>query len=68
MAAETDDAGAIRHVIERLARSRPDLDSRLVRRSVETAYDEFRYARVRNYLPVLMERRAKDLLPHAEDR
>ncbi|MFE5809888.1 three-helix bundle dimerization domain-containing protein [Streptomyces sp. NPDC056491] len=28
--------------------------------------DELRYARVRTYLPVLMERRAKDLLPPDE--
>ncbi|WP_442815762.1 three-helix bundle dimerization domain-containing protein [Streptomyces sp. NBC_01207] len=31
--------------------------------SVQTAYEELRYARARTYLPVLMERRTKDLLP-----
>lgn len=31
--------------------------------SVQTAYEELRYARARTYLPILMERRTKDLLP-----
>ncbi|MEU9087670.1 three-helix bundle dimerization domain-containing protein [Streptomyces sp. NPDC048357] len=61
--AESEDAGAIRHVTERLMKAHPQLDAGLVRRSVQTAYEELRYARVRTYLPVLMERRAKDLLP-----
>ncbi|MGW9369614.1 three-helix bundle dimerization domain-containing protein [Streptomyces xanthophaeus] len=61
--AEPEDAVAIRHVTERLVKAHPRLDAGLVRRSVQTAYDELRYARVRSYLPVLMERRAKDLLP-----
>ncbi|WP_370466715.1 three-helix bundle dimerization domain-containing protein [Streptomyces sp. PCS3-D2] len=43
------------------------MDARLVHDSVWTAYEELRYARVRTYLPVLMERRARDLLP-ADDR
>lgn len=41
------------------ARSR--MDAGLAQSSVQTAYEELRYARVRTYLPVLMERRAKDL-------
>ncbi|MFE6840077.1 three-helix bundle dimerization domain-containing protein [Streptomyces sp. NPDC057705] len=61
--AESEDALAIRHVAERLMKEHPQLDAGLVRSSVQTAYEELRYARVRTYLPVLMERRAKDLLP-----
>ncbi|MER6251954.1 hypothetical protein ABT224_11370 [Streptomyces sp. NPDC001584] len=64
--AESEDALAIRHVTERLMTAHPQLDAGLVRRSVRTAYEELRYARVRTYLPVLMERRAKDLLPPDE--
>ncbi|MEU7728043.1 hypothetical protein AB0B78_22805 [Streptomyces sp. NPDC040724] len=60
---ESEDALAIRHVAERLMEEHPQLDAGLVRSSVQTAYEELRYARVRTYLPVLMERRAKDLLP-----
>ncbi|MFI1650321.1 three-helix bundle dimerization domain-containing protein [Streptomyces avidinii] len=61
--AESEDALAIRHVTERLTKAHPQLNAGLVHRSVQTAYEELRYARVRTYLPVLMERRAKDLLP-----
>ncbi|WP_327418749.1 three-helix bundle dimerization domain-containing protein [Streptomyces sp. NBC_01233] len=60
---ESEGALAIRHVAERLLKEHPHLDAGLVRSSVQTAYEELRYARVRTYLPVLMERRARDLLP-----
>ncbi|MFE2327992.1 three-helix bundle dimerization domain-containing protein [Streptomyces sp. NPDC059385] len=66
MIAESEDAITIRRVAERLMQAHPRLDPGLVRSTVQTAYDEFRYARVRAYLPVLMERRAKDLLPSDE--
>ncbi|MFD3441665.1 three-helix bundle dimerization domain-containing protein [Streptomyces sp. NPDC058685] len=66
MKAESEDAVAIGHVTARLIAAHPQLDSQLVRSSVQTAYEELRYARVRTYLPVLMERRAKDLLPTDE--
>ncbi|MFD9792050.1 three-helix bundle dimerization domain-containing protein [Streptomyces sp. NPDC059070] len=61
-----EDAQLIHLVVERLMKTHPHLDDRVVRVSVQTAYDELRYARVRTYLPVLMERRAKDLLPDDE--
>ncbi|MER6319708.1 three-helix bundle dimerization domain-containing protein [Streptomyces sp. NPDC001581] len=64
--AESEDALTIRHVAERLMKARPELDADLVESSVRTAYEELRYARVRTYLPILMERRAKDLLPSEE--
>ncbi|MFD7917483.1 three-helix bundle dimerization domain-containing protein [Streptomyces sp. NPDC059752] len=66
MMAESEDALTIRHVAERLMKAHPQLDARLVQSSVQTAYEELRYARVRTYLPILMERRAKDLLPPNE--
>ncbi|MFE5810259.1 three-helix bundle dimerization domain-containing protein [Streptomyces sp. NPDC056491] len=64
--AEPEDVVAIRHVTERLMKAHPQLDAGLVHSSVQTAYEELRYARVRTCLPVLMERRAKDLLPPDE--
>ncbi|WP_143676335.1 three-helix bundle dimerization domain-containing protein [Streptomyces sp. TLI_146] len=64
---DPDDGLAVRTVAERLMRAYPQLDAAVVRSSVRTAYEGFRYARVRTYLPVLMERRARDLLP-CEDR
>ncbi|MFD5411853.1 three-helix bundle dimerization domain-containing protein [Streptomyces nojiriensis] len=57
-----EDALTIRHVTERLMEAPPQLDADLVESSVQTAYEELRYARVRTYLPILIERRAKDLL------
>ncbi|MGI5451141.1 three-helix bundle dimerization domain-containing protein [Streptomyces sp. CA-243310] len=64
---ETEDALIIQHVAERILKARIDLDAGDVRDAVQTAYDEFRYARVRTYLPVLLERRAGDLLHDAGD-
>ncbi|MFE7511529.1 three-helix bundle dimerization domain-containing protein [Streptomyces sp. NPDC057540] len=66
MADSEEDARAILLVVGRLVKAHPRLDADLVRKSVQTAYEELRYARVRTYLPVLMERRAKDLLPPDE--
>ncbi|MFJ7586884.1 three-helix bundle dimerization domain-containing protein [Streptomyces sp. NPDC097617] len=62
MTAESEDALTIRTVTERLIKAHPQCDAHLVHSSVQTAYEELRYARVRTYLPVLMERRARDLL------
>ncbi|WP_052757905.1 three-helix bundle dimerization domain-containing protein [Streptomyces yangpuensis] len=64
--ADSEDALTIRAVAERLMKSHPRVDAGLVQSSVQTAYEELRYARVRAYLPVLMERRAQDLLPADE--
>lgn len=61
-AASEQDGQGLDRVNERLVQAHPTLDAELIQRSVRTAYDEFRYARVRAYLPVLMERRARDLL------
>ncbi|MFI1170089.1 three-helix bundle dimerization domain-containing protein [Streptomyces melanogenes] len=58
MIVESEDALTIRHVAERLMNAHPELDASLVESSVQTAYEELRYARVRTYLPVLMERQA----------
>ncbi|MGW6574044.1 three-helix bundle dimerization domain-containing protein [Streptomyces sp. NPDC054945] len=61
--AESEDGLTIRHVAERLLKAHPELAAKVVEDAVRTAYEELRYTRVRTYLPVLMERRAKDLLP-----
>ncbi|WP_329625266.1 hypothetical protein OG357_37000 [Streptomyces sp. NBC_01255] len=66
MPEESDDAVALRHVTERLLEVFPGLDPGIVRDAVDTAYADLRYARVRTYLPVLMERRAHDLLSAAD--
>ncbi|MFD5623733.1 three-helix bundle dimerization domain-containing protein [Streptomyces yangpuensis] len=45
-----------------MTKAHPRLHAELVWGSVQTAYGEFRHARVRTYLPVPMECRARDLL------
>ncbi|WP_051806701.1 three-helix bundle dimerization domain-containing protein [Streptomyces sp. NRRL F-2664] len=64
---DPEDALTIRAVAERLMQANPQLDPGLVQSAVRTAYEELKYARVRAYLPVLMERRAQDLLPSDSD-
>ncbi|MGW7328435.1 three-helix bundle dimerization domain-containing protein [Streptomyces sp. NPDC054840] len=59
---ESEDERVLTHVTQRLVNTLPGLDPRTVRGVVDTAYAEFRFARVRTYLPVLVERRARDLL------
>ncbi|WP_333761803.1 three-helix bundle dimerization domain-containing protein [Streptomyces sp. IBSBF 2390] len=66
MATESEEAALTRRVAERLLKAHPQVDPGQVRKAVRTAYEEFTYARVRTYLPILMERRADDLLPYDE--
>ncbi|MFD8291431.1 three-helix bundle dimerization domain-containing protein [Streptomyces lavendulae] len=66
MGSESEDDLVSRLVADRLMQAHPRLSTGLVRAAVATAYEELRYARVRTYLPVLMERRARDLLPFDE--
>ncbi|WP_442816320.1 three-helix bundle dimerization domain-containing protein [Streptomyces sp. NBC_01233] len=61
--AEAEDALAIHHVTERLMKAHPELDADLVESAVRTAHEELGHARVRTWLPILMERRARDPLP-----
>ncbi|MFD6875690.1 MULTISPECIES: three-helix bundle dimerization domain-containing protein [unclassified Streptomyces] len=61
--ADSEDDLVVRHVVGRLVETHPRLDPQVVETAVQTAYEELRYARVRTYLPMLIERRAKDLLP-----
>ncbi|MFK0200546.1 three-helix bundle dimerization domain-containing protein [Streptomyces lavendulae] len=66
MGSESEDDLVIRLVAEPLMQAHPRLAAGLVKAAVATAYEELRYARVRTYLPVLMERRARDLLSSDE--
>ncbi|MFE5809875.1 three-helix bundle dimerization domain-containing protein [Streptomyces sp. NPDC056491] len=62
MPTDSEDDTVLTHVTQRLVSAYPGLAPRTVRGVVDTAYAEFRFARVRTYLPVLVERRAQDLL------
>ncbi|WSP95194.1 hypothetical protein OG332_46080 [Streptomyces sp. NBC_01233] len=44
-------------------KAHPELDADLVESAVRTAHEELGHARVRTWLPILMERRARDPLP-----
>ncbi|MFE6817215.1 three-helix bundle dimerization domain-containing protein [Streptomyces sp. NPDC057675] len=67
MATPADAVDVIGHVTDRLKKAHPHVAAALVREAVRTAYEEFRYARVPDYLPVLMESRADELLPSGRE-
>lgn len=53
-----DDA-AIRNLIERLAKQFPDLSSADVRQAVCGTYDVYRHSKIRDFVPILVERAAR---------
>ncbi|MEW1634260.1 three-helix bundle dimerization domain-containing protein [Streptomyces sp. NPDC093801] len=67
MPEDPEDADALARVADRLFKAFAGLDRETVEGAVGTAYAELRYARVRTYLPILVERRARDLLAAAGD-
>ncbi|MFF3208484.1 three-helix bundle dimerization domain-containing protein [Streptomyces sp. NPDC002962] len=54
-----DELAAIRNMVARLSAAHPSLDAGLVEVTVMGAYDAFRQARVRAYVPILVERRSR---------
>ncbi|WP_416070056.1 three-helix bundle dimerization domain-containing protein [Streptomyces scabiei] len=56
------EALAIRDIVTRLRAALPAVDEATVEAAVRSAYDSFRRARVRTYVPILAERRARDML------
>ena len=63
--AEHEDA-AVEHVVERLTSRFPDLPPRLVEQTVTEIHDSFDGAPIRDFVPVIVEHDAKDVLRHAE--
>lgn len=59
---------ALRNVIERLRQQFPEVDSVTVARTVHGRYDELDDAPVRDFIPMLIERSARDRLKTAADR
>ncbi|MFF3691673.1 three-helix bundle dimerization domain-containing protein [Streptomyces sp. NPDC002187] len=57
-----DELAAVRNVVARLAAVSPWADAATVEAAVLTAYATFREARVRTYVPILVERRARKVL------
>jgi hypothetical protein len=57
-----DELVSIRNMVARLSAAYPSVDAATVEVTVSGAYDSFRQARVRAYVPILVERRARKLL------
>ncbi|WP_328946442.1 hypothetical protein OG259_38250 [Streptomyces sp. NBC_00250] len=57
-----DESSSIRDITARLRASFPLVDTVVVEATVRTAWDSFRQARVRAYLPILVERRSRKAL------
>ncbi|MEV7068522.1 hypothetical protein AB0N97_37935 [Streptomyces collinus] len=54
-----DDIASIRNLVARLSAAYPSVDAGIVEVPVMGAYDAFRQARVRAYVPILVERRSR---------
>ncbi|MGW0558554.1 three-helix bundle dimerization domain-containing protein [Streptomyces sp. NPDC002926] len=53
---------SIRNLVARLSAAYPSVDAVTVEATVRTAYDSFHRARVRAYVPILVERRSRRVL------
>ncbi|WP_371679915.1 three-helix bundle dimerization domain-containing protein [Streptomyces sp. NBC_01276] len=56
---------AVRNLVARLKASYPTVDAVTVEAAVRAAYDSFHRARVRAYIPILVERRSRRALDAA---
>ncbi|KQR90953.1 MULTISPECIES: three-helix bundle dimerization domain-containing protein [Microbacterium] len=68
MTNEIDERASVAQITERLSTRYPHLDPRHVASVVAAAYDGMSTARVRDFVPVLVERQAKGLLRDEEAR
>ncbi|MEW2082837.1 three-helix bundle dimerization domain-containing protein [Streptomyces sp. NPDC005283] len=57
-----DERVSIRNMVARLSAAYPSVDAVTVEATVRTAYDSFHRARVRAYVPILVERRSRRVL------
>ncbi|MFF8375885.1 three-helix bundle dimerization domain-containing protein [Streptomyces sp. NPDC015661] len=60
-----DELVSIRETVARLGAAYPSLDAVAVETTVRAAYESFRQARVRAYVPILVERRSRRALDAA---
>ncbi|MER5459767.1 hypothetical protein ABT010_03550 [Streptomyces sp. NPDC002668] len=60
-----DELVSIRNMVARLSAAYPSVDAVTVEATVRTAYDSFHQARVRAFVPILVERRARRVLSAA---
>ncbi|MGW3322139.1 three-helix bundle dimerization domain-containing protein [Streptomyces virginiae] len=57
-----EELAAVRTTVARLTAAYPSVDAATVEATVEAAYDAFRQAKVRKYVPILAERRSRKAL------
>ena len=62
----SDEAAQIDEVIERIAASSPDVTAADVARIVRTMHAGFDDAKLREFIPLLVERKAREVLKHRE--
>ena len=62
--APTREHEALIHVIDRLRRRFPDVHADEIRRIVHSIHTDFEHSRIRDFIPILVERLARDKLEH----
>ncbi|MFD3470796.1 three-helix bundle dimerization domain-containing protein [Streptomyces sp. NPDC058682] len=60
-----EELASLRTTVARLKAAYPEVDAGTVEATVRAAYDSFRQARVRKYVPILAERRSRKTLAAA---
>ncbi|MER6253202.1 hypothetical protein ABT224_17755 [Streptomyces sp. NPDC001584] len=60
-----EELASVRTTVARLKAAYPSVDADTVEAAVEAAYDAFRQAKVRKYVPILAERRSRKALAAA---
>ncbi|MFE9809802.1 three-helix bundle dimerization domain-containing protein [Streptomyces sp. NPDC005548] len=61
-----DEKAALLHLATRLKAAHPSIEASIVDDTVTAAHDAFRQAKIRTYVPILVERRARTLLEALE--
>ena len=57
-----DETRAVREVVQRLSASYPHVAADVVQHTVRTSYEQFADSRIRDFVPVLVERMARTSL------
>ncbi|MET7303753.1 three-helix bundle dimerization domain-containing protein [Embleya sp. NPDC005575] len=60
-----DEPVSVRDMVARLRTAYPSVDAVTVEATVRTAYDSFQQARIKTYVPILVERRSRKVLAAA---
>ncbi|PWK71315.1 hypothetical protein BCL76_104421 [Streptomyces sp. CG 926] len=60
-----EELASVRTTVARLRAAYPSVDAATVEATVAAAYDSFRQAKVRKYVPILAERRSREALAAA---